>query len=148
MYVLPEFTEDGLLPEGLHRASWDEVVARFGCTERRRRLLVGLQAAAANLRDAGARHLWLDGSFTTAKPDPDDFDCAWVAEGVDLTVVDPIFLDLEDLRTGRFRQKAKYGGEFLAGFETTSGMSFQLFFQQDRDGNPKGIVLLELRTLP
>jgi hypothetical protein len=146
--VLPGFTEDGLLPEGLHRATWDEVVARFGWTRRRRRLLGGLQAAAANLRDAGARYLWLDGSFTTVKPDPDDYDCAWDAMGVDLAKVDPILTDLEDQRTGRYKQKAKYNGELLVGFDGPSGMLFQVFFQQDRNGNTKGIVLLELGTLP
>jgi hypothetical protein len=146
--VIPPFTDTGLLPEGLHRATWNEVVERFGCTRRRKRLLAGLREAAANLRDAGARYLWLDGSFTTAKPDPGDFDCAWDAEGVDLSKVDPVLKDLVDLRTGRFRQKARYGGEFLVGREASTGMPFQLYFQQDQDGHTKGVILLDLRTLP
>lgn len=146
--MLPAFTADGLLPEGLHRANWSDVAERFGCTGRRRRLLAGLQDAATNLRDAGVRYLWLDGSFTTAKPDPDDYDCAWHADGVDLSRVDPVLTDPADLRAGRYRQKAKYGGEFLVGNESSTGMPFQLYFQQDRDGRTKGVVLLDLRTLP
>jgi hypothetical protein len=121
VFVLPEFTEDGLLPEGLHRSTWDEVVARFGCSARRRRLLAGLQEAATNLRDAGARYLWLDGGFTTAKADPDDFDCAWDPSGVNLGKVDPVLTDPEDLRTGRYRQKAKYGGEFWSALRGVAG---------------------------
>jgi hypothetical protein len=148
VFVLPEFTEVGLLPEGLHKATWDEVVARFGCSKRRRRLLAGLLEAAMNLRDAGARHLWLDGGFTTAKQDPMDYDCAWDPSGVDLSKVDPVLRDLNDLRTGRLRQKAKYRGEFLVGLEGQSGMPYTLFFQQDQNGNTKGIVLLDLRTVP
>jgi hypothetical protein len=146
--VIPAFTDAGLLPEGLHRATWEEVVTRFGCTRRRSRLLAGLLEAATNLRDAGARYLWLDGSFTTAKPDPDDYDCAWDGQGVDFSKVDPVLIDLVDIRSGRYRQKAKYGGEFLFGTESSSGMPFQLYFQQDQDGNTKGVVLLDLRTLP
>jgi len=146
--VIPEFTDAGLLPEGVHRATWDEVTERFACTGRRRRLLAGLQAAATSLRDAGAKYLWLDGSFTTAKPDPGDFDCAWDPYGVDLAKVDPVLIDPVDLQTGRLRQKAKYGGEFLVGHEGQTGMPFQLYFQLDQDGNTKGVVLLDLRTLP
>jgi hypothetical protein len=41
--MLPAFDPDsGRLPPGEHVASWDEVVERFGWTERRRRLLDGL----------------------------------------------------------------------------------------------------------
>jgi hypothetical protein len=148
VFVIPEFTDEGLLPEGLHRATWYEVIERFGCTPKRQRLLAGLLEAATNLRDAGARYLWLDGSFTTSKPDPGDYDCAWDAYGVNLGKVDPVLKDVVDLRTGRFKQKAKYGGEFLAGREGSSGMLFQLYFQQDQDGRTKGVILLDLRTLP
>lgn len=146
--MLPDFTAAGLLPEGQHVATWDDVADRFGFTPRRRRLLDGLLEAATNLHSAGARYLWLDGSFTTTKPDPDDFDCAWDPYGVDLAKADPVLTDPVDLRTGRFRQKAKYGGEFLAGHEWETGMPFQIYFQQDEDGNAKGIVRLDLRTLP
>ncbi|MDP9864879.1 MULTISPECIES: DUF6932 family protein [Streptosporangium] len=148
MFVLPDFTDDGLLPPGLHRASWDEVVGRFGFSAQRQRLLRGLREAGTNLRDAGARHLWLDGSFTTSKAEPSDFDCAWAHDGVDLSKIDPVLIDPVDIRNGRLRQKAKYFGEFLVGTERGSGMPFQLFFQQSKDGTAKGIVLLDLRTLP
>jgi hypothetical protein len=147
-FVLPPFTESGLLPPGLHRATWLEVVDRFGCTPRRRQLLRGLQRAAANLRDAGVSRLWLDGSFVTAKPDPDDFDGAWDYTGIDLRQVDPVFVDLADMNSGRHRQKAKYGGELLLGKEARTGLWWQQFFQLDQDGGTKGIVLLDLRTVP
>jgi hypothetical protein len=59
-----------------------------------------------------------------------------------------VLVDPDDLVTGRYRQKAKYGGELLVGVETATGMPFQLFFQLDMNGDPKGIVRLDLRTLP
>jgi hypothetical protein len=148
VYVLPEFTEAGLLPPGLHRASWEEVSARFGGTRKRTRLLEGLLRVAINLRDAGAVTLWLDGSFTTSKPNPNDFDGVWDPTRVDLRKVDPVLLDRADLKTGRFKQKAKYGGELLISVNRGSGMPFEQFFQLTRDGETKGIVLLDLRTLP
>lgn len=148
MFVLPEFTPAGLLPPGLHRASWQELCERFGGTRRRVRLLDGLLRAATNLRDAGAVVMWLDGSFVTNKPNPDDFDGAWDPTRVDLNKVDPVLVDPQDLHNGRLKQKAKYGGELLVGTEGRSGWPIQQFFQQTLDGDVKGIVLLDLRTLP
>lgn len=143
--VLPPFTAVGLLPPGTHRANWEELASRFGGTPKRDRLLQGLLEAATNLRDAGALVLWLDGSFVTSKPDPGDFDGVWDWSGVDLRKVDPILTDANDLRSGRFKQKAKYGGELLIELGKSR---LKQFFQQTRDGNVKGIVLLDLRTLP
>jgi hypothetical protein len=146
--VLPAFTRDGILPEGCHSATWQELCDRFGGTDRRDRLLEGLRLAGSNLRDAGATRLWLGGSFVTAKLEPQDFDAVWSMTSVDLRKVDPLFLDEADLRNGRLRQKAKYGGELFAGTEAESGQPFQVFFQMDRDGKAKGIVRLDLRTMP
>ena len=47
-----------------------------------------------------------------------------------------------DLAAGRYGQKAKYGGELLVGTETATRMPFQVFFQLDKNGDPKGIVRL------
>ncbi len=152
MYVvsmLPAFTSKGLLPPGLHRATWDELCSRFGGARRRERLLQGLLRVAMNLRDAGAVNLWLDGSFVTNKPNPNDFDGVWDPSRVDLRKVDPVLIDQDDLRNGRLRQKAKYHGELMvSSIERRSGLPFEQFFQQTPEGDVKGIVLLDLRTLP
>jgi hypothetical protein len=145
---MPPFTTAGVLPPGVHQATWDEFAARYGGTSRRRRLLDGLLQAGRNLREAGVRVLWLGGSFVTATPDPDDFDGVWDPSRADFRKIDPILIDRDDLANGRFKQKAKYGGELLIGVETSTGRAFQTFFQEDLDGNPKGIVRLDLRTLP
>lgn len=93
--MLPEFdTHTGRLPPGEHVASWDEVVERFGWTERRRRLLDGLAEAIDLLATAGCRRVWVNGSLVTAKDEPGDFDACWDTSGVDLDVVDAVLLDL------------------------------------------------------
>ncbi len=148
VFVLPPFMSNGYLPPGVHSASWDEVESRLGGTTRRDALLQGLLRAAANLRVAGARVLWLDGSFVTDKEEPEDWDGVWDPSNADLAKIDPVLIDPADLAAGRYRQKAKYGGELLVGTETSTGMAFQVFFQQDQNGDPKGIVRLDLRTLP
>ena len=45
----------GLLPAGIHEATWGERVARFGWTPYRLTLLAGLKAALDALRLAGCR---------------------------------------------------------------------------------------------
>jgi len=148
VFMLPPFTATGSLPPGVHNASWDEFEKRFGGSPRREVLLQGLLEAATNLRAAGVRVLWLGGSFVTDKEEPNDWDGVWDPSNADLTKVDPVFIDQADLAAGRYRQKTKYGGELLVGIETATGMPFQLFFQLDKNGDPKGIVRLDLRTLP
>ena len=142
--MLPDFDPTtGNLPPGEHVASWDEIATRFGTTARRQQLLAGLHAAVAALKSAGCRRMYLDGSFVTAKPEPNDYDGCWEIDGVDFDVLDPVLLTFD---CGRATQKAKYLGElFLADTQADPhGTLFREFFQSDRDGNPKGIVVIDL----
>jgi hypothetical protein len=73
--MIPAFRPDGYLPEGLHVADGAEVTFRFGsATPRRRRLVLRLRLWLELARQVGARRFLLDGSFVTAKPNPDDID--------------------------------------------------------------------------
>ena len=141
--MLPAFDPDsGRLPPGEHVASWDEVVERFGWTERRRRLLDGLADAIELLAEAGCRQIWLNGSFVTAKDEPGDFDACWDTDDVDLDALDPALLDLSNHRQA---QKARFGGELFPNVvEAGSGLVFSEFFQNERDTGRKGIVVIEI----
>lgn len=148
MSVLPPFQTSGNLPPGLHHATWDEVVARFGTTAHRRRLLEGLLRALQSLRQAGCSVAYLDGSFVTSREVPGDFDACWAEEGVDPDKLDPVLKIFDD---GRALQKAKFFGElFPASIDADfAGTLFIDFFQVDKNtGDPKGIVVLELQGLP
>lgn len=61
--MLPAFDARGNLPPGIHAASWETVVARFGGSPEWRLLLVQLRVALVALAAAGCRRAWLDGSF-------------------------------------------------------------------------------------
>ena len=89
--MVPDFTEGGLLPPGVYWATWEETVSRFGGNRRRRELLAGLRAALENLRDAGCRTAYVNGSFVTAKDVPGDFDACWEEQGVARTRSTPCF---------------------------------------------------------
>lgn len=73
--MIPGFREDGYLPEGLHLAGEAEITLRFGsATSKRRILAMRLRRWIQLCRSVGARRLFLDGSFVTAKPEPGDID--------------------------------------------------------------------------
>ncbi len=143
--MIPSFDPaSGNLPPGVHEATWDEFVERYGSNPYRRALLAGLKAALVALRSAGCRRVYIGGSLITAKELPADFDGCWEAAEVDPNLLDPVLLDFHKLRAA---QKAKYGGElFPADLEADHrGRRFFEFFQTDRNtSDPKGVVALDL----
>ena len=138
--------ETGNLPTGIHPANWDDFVARFGSNPRRMRLIDGLRRGLELLALCGCERAYIDGSFVTAKEFPGDFDVCWNITGINEEALDPIFLDFSDSRSA---QKARFGGEFFpAEFPADpAGTTFLEFFQLDRAGRRKGIVLLTLGDL-
>jgi hypothetical protein len=145
--ALPNFNQHGNLPSGIHVATWQDVNDLLAFNERRQELLSGLRRACESLKQAGCHKVYIGGSFVTNKEYPGDFDACWDDDGVDfkrLKCLDPVLLNLENKRK---EQKAKYGGELFisstqADFKT--GRTYLEFFQKDRDGNSKGIVLIHI----
>ena len=138
----------GYLPLGVHPWEWTEFVGAFIWNARRRLLLGGLRRALDNLRRGGCRQVIIDGSFVTSKDQPGDYDAAFDPVGVNGNLIDPILLRHDD---GRKAMKAKYFGDVFpwgAIACAKTGMIYHDFFQQDRSGQPKGVVLLNLKRLP
>ena len=142
--MIRECKSNGLLPAGIHEGSWNEFKRKFGGTPYRRKLLSGLEAAARNLKSAGCKRIFVNGSFVTSKQQPNDFDALWDIDGVDPEKLDPVLLDFSERRAA---QKGKYFGEFFPAqmVETGTGRLFLDFFQIDQEtGILKGIVEINL----
>ena len=145
--MIPKLRQNGTLPPGQHPASWAEVVAAFGTTPWRSNLIPGLEKLCRHLRAAGAAHVWLDGSFTTKDPLPVDYDVCYPAKQTDASK-----LDICIKMVNRTEMKDTYFGEAYAddlpcaipGAKTVLDL-FQLIKGTTK---PKGIVLLDLGTLP
>jgi hypothetical protein len=146
--MIPEANPAGRLPPGIHWASWEEIVARFGKSQRRRVQMAGLRAGLEVLRAAGCTTAYLDGSFVTVKRRPGDFDVCWATAGVNLKLLDPVLLDFSNARAA---QKSRYHGESFPAqsIELSTGLAFLEFFQIDKDvGDAKGIIAIDLRGMP
>ncbi|SDO34828.1 hypothetical protein SAMN05192530_105336 [Aureimonas jatrophae] len=141
--MIPSFDEQtGHLPVGEHAATWPEVAQRFGWNNHRRRLLAGLLRMATNLRDAGCVFFLLDGSFVTNKEYPEDYDACCDYEGMDPLKIDPrMFM-------GKQIMKAEFGGEVHPEKAFGDVTPLREFYQTDRNGVAKGVVILDLGTLP
>jgi hypothetical protein len=128
-----------VLPPGIHWTSLEEVEKEFATNGHRRALFEGFTSVFEVLRDAGCRRIYLNGSFTTDKPLPEDYDGCWDPAGVDVRSLDPVLLDFSNQRAA---QKRKYRGEmFVSLLPGSPNDTFLEFFQIDKEtGQRKGIL--------
>ena len=81
--MIPRFTDEGLLPPGVHETDLEELKEKMGWSRKRRELLEGLEEALELMASRGVVRAYLDGSFVTDKDHPNDVDgCYDLAEDV------------------------------------------------------------------
>jgi len=146
---IPPLDQHGLLSAGIHDCALDELKAKFGSfqiSDQRPKLFQKLLAFVVEAQSARfARCLLIDGSFVTAKADPND---------IDLVLVLPRTHDLKsDLSPAQYNLVSKrsvqrrYGFDMVAVREDTAEYEeAAAFFQQVR-GQPalrKGLLRLAL----
>lgn len=81
---LPALRADGTLPVGIHQATLDELFAAFPPATPQRQALHGALAycVATVARLRLAEQIAIDGSYITAKADPEDVDIAVLTPGI------------------------------------------------------------------
>ena len=78
--MIPPFDEHGYLPPGIHRATLDEIEARFGLEPELRRVqMESLRWLVEIAQRAGVERLIVNGSFATDEFEPNDVDCVLLA---------------------------------------------------------------------
>lgn len=142
--MIPQFRNDGYLPVGLHLATESQVILRFGTLNRRRRhLVIRMRQWVALARQVGAVRLLIDGSFVTAKDEPNDIDAVillpsdfeyQVSEGIESA------LELEYMLLTRCPE------EIFAAEDEIDWDDWIAFFSRTRevDGRQKGLVEIML----
>ena len=143
-YGIPAFRPDGYLPKGIYLASEAEVTFRFGTANRRRRqLILRVRRWIQLSRKIQAPRLFIDGSFVTANPEPND---------VDAVVLLPDDFEWQraadsDAAT-EFEQMllTRRPEEIFAAEDETDWLEWVEFFSRTResDGRRKGLVEIQL----
>ena len=147
--MIPSLNQEGFLPEGLHDCTLEEIEARFGrfaVTDRRPRLWARFKEFVAQAKAGGViQAIVVDGSFVTAKPDPND---------IDLVLIVPSDHDFSaELTPGRYnllaqaRVQKRFGFDIVVVKNGSENCEVAIqFFQQvrQRPGVKKGLLRLSL----
>jgi hypothetical protein len=100
--MMPEFTDDGLLPPGIYETDFGELNEKMGWSKRRLLLLDGLERALDLMAANGVKRVYLDGRFVTDKDRPNDidgcYDLTLGATAEELEAMAPIFPPSPDNR--------------------------------------------------
>jgi hypothetical protein len=141
---IPEFRQDGYLPEGLFLASEAEFTFRFGTQSRRRQRLIHRVRRWIELAKlVRAMRLFIDGSFITAKPEPNDVDAVVLLSNdfeMQIAANSEAAMELEEMLLTRRPE------EIFAAENDTDWNDWIEFFSRTRepDGRRKGLVEIAL----
>jgi hypothetical protein len=142
--MIPDFRDDGCLPDGVHFATEAEVTFRFGTgCRRRRRLVLRLRRWLELSRLTNARRFVVDGSFVTAKPEPNDVDTVvLLAEDFQDQIASgsEAAMELEEMLLSGHPE------EIFAAEDTHDWVDWVEFFSRTREagGKRKGLVEIPL----
>ncbi len=142
--MIPEFRDDGFLPEGLHKALESEVLFRFGTsTRQRKRLAIRLRRWIELARAINAIRLLVDGSFVTAKSEPNDIDA--------VMQISPNFREMVEEQTESALELemmflTRQPQEIFAAEDDNDWTAWVEFFSRTRttEGTRKGLIEIEL----
>lgn len=147
--ALPEFREDGWLPEGHYACSWEEVMDKFGGSagKQRQRVTRGLLSWRDEVRAKGVSGwLLLDGSFISAKENPGDFDAMLVIDEEARKILEN---DIEARSLLDYSECKKRGFDLLYFFAATVRdypdlVGLDLWDRDKETGELKGVLEVEL----
>jgi hypothetical protein len=144
--MIPDYTTDGLLPPGIHVASWLEFAERFVVFHRSgQRVRVGEQLRLLfeeSTRSGIVKRFIVTGSFVTTKAEPNDFDCLLVLDAAILNATLPPF---QYNIVSRKMARRMFKGDVVPVIEDSSEMDEYLeFFQTTRNGERMGLVEIQL----
>lgn len=147
--MIPPFDEQGVLPDGLHDCTIEEVAERFGrfrSSDRRLRLWERFRDFIDEAKATGAIEAMLvDGSFVTATDDPNNIDLVLVVSvGFDFSV--DLAPTVYNLMAQRYMRR-QFGFDIVVAQEGSENLAQAVsFFRQvkQRPGVMKGVLRIKL----
>ena len=136
--MIPNFNEYGLLPEGIHKATIEEIKHKFGSgSPKRKELFIGFQELIQLLykHKKSIKSFLLDGSFVTDKESPRDYDCI-------LVVKKDFNFDSPEAKKLKYAKKLFYAHNFTCIEEDLDWYYrlINLFGHEKYTERPKGLV--------
>ncbi|TCW00426.1 DUF6932 family protein [Biostraticola tofi] len=131
-------------------------VDRFPSSTRRGMLYCNYVQLTSQIRSINSQfkcflELWVDGSFTTEKPEPDDIDLLLVADYHALNTVPPMFQSQLELLVDRDYIKQNYSIDLLLLYKNNPSSNYENdrmywrgCFGYDRNEHPKGLARVTL----
>jgi predicted nucleotidyltransferase len=143
--MLPIFNEHGVLPEGVWDCTIDEFISRFAiftASDVRIRLFAKLEELLADIsRINYVCEIIVDGSYVTAKDEPNDIDIIISLEEK-FTETEPPFWIINTLDSTRLSRKYQFDVKIVI-FESETYFEYLDFFQNVRQSKVrKGVVRL------
>jgi hypothetical protein len=112
---------------------------------RRELLLIRFQALLDKFNETGLKaEIWIDGSFATQKPDPNDIDIIFFVDAIEANKLSPdLQAILEELNNRALSQIRYYCDVFILPNNNPDNRSYwRGWFGFSRDEQPKGIIRL------
>ena len=128
---------------GIHKYSMHEVERMFAYNDIRDKHFEGFMKWARELKEAGCKTVYLDGSFITRRKDPHDFDACW-EPFVPKTRPKAQSL-LDESIDGNLARKKEFGGDIFPRFTAKYGDRVEKWQYDERTRRVKGIIEIDLR---
>lgn len=144
---IPSFNIHGNLPSGIYELTWEEFKRKFAYNYQRKQLLPYLEKLINDLKSISCETIYICGSYVTSKLRPNDFDICWDINNVDLGEAYIKIPELDECTPPRTSQQEKYKSDIFPAnvIEHSSNVQFLTFFQIDKEGNPRGIIKINLK---
>lgn len=138
-----KFTAKGNL-ENNHLFSAKELIENFGYNKQRLNYLKSIFELALLLKNLGCKELYVVGSFVTTKAIPNDIDvCINFSDIDENKLAKSELASLDKYELARIKQQKNV---HLIIFDNSS-RDFLDWFRQDRDGNKRGIIQINIKDL-
>ena len=142
---MPNLKKSGLLPIGVHYATWGELIENFGFNQHRQMLLSGLKKGLKDLFYYGCNEIYIGGSFVTDKPEPGDVDVCFDNSFMKWKPFQNNYPEFSLNKSGLYIQFKNYKSNFYP-YNSYDDYFFH-FFQYSKNGEQKGLVKLSLREI-
>ncbi|MBZ0186122.1 MAG: hypothetical protein K8F91_07670 [Candidatus Obscuribacterales bacterium] len=140
--MIPLFDDNGNLPAGIHDATIEEVGDRFAINSTRTKLFEASLEVLTLLRNSNCPEVYPNGSFSTTKENPGDYDLCYEPTGLTPTQ------ELLEFFLGSDARKARFLGDI---FPRMPHPPYHYDYVQDwqtdtrQDDVVKGIIRINLR---